>query len=899
MWLLRDFDRLYRQRRHGCRLLISGQCPPPPNGSPTSLFCLITKYAARRHDGGDPLTSHRVTSIPNRRSTGTSADLVDARTRQDLDVAGLHRNRQTMDAAPPERAGDDRDVKGYPMQGRQIDYLILGGGAAAATAAATLRHEEARCSITILSADSTPPYYRPALSKQFLLGSATEERILLHPTSFYEEQEIELALGTEAIALDTPAQIVLTATGEQYHYERLLIATGANAKRLTLPGAGLPGVHHLRGKVECEAIRREIAAGAKRAAVLGASFLGMEIAMTLLDLGLDVTIVEERDRVLQHVESGRVSDYFRRHAEERGADFLLCDTITAIHGTGRIREIETRSGMRLPCDLLMVSIGVAPATQYLEGSSIALDRGLIVIDDQLRTNVPNVFAAGDVTSFYDPVFGCRRHIEHWDNAIKQGRLAARNMVGRRLRYDEVSYFFCDIGDISFSMLGAPEKADEQIARGSLASKSLALFYLKDDVPRALLSVGRPTEETRSIEGLIRYRVNLRDEKEKLHELDFPLDQIPAQTVLVLQGGGAMGAFECGVVKALEAECIFPDIVGGISIGALNGAIVAGNPRHATQALESFWSEIAIASPALLGEEAVRTITAMQILTCGVPNFFRPRWLSPFSAPITLPTGWTSFYDIAPMRELIARYVDFPSLKSSPVRLLVGAVNVTSGELEVFDSYVDDMTPDHVLASGSLPPGFPWTEINGQAYWDGGVVSNSPLDMVIDRCGPDSKRVYIVDLFADQRPLPSNMMEVMTRRDEIVYSERVRSDLRFRELSGGYRELVNRILELVDPATQAKIRQRPLYIELMGDGAATTITRFVRQGCKGEPSSRDYDFSDISIRANQDQGYALVKETLGKTTEKPVEAASNAADRSPPLDRLLPSTGESDRMARDV
>ncbi len=143
----------------------------------------------------------------------------------------------------------------------------------------------------------------------------------------------------------------------------------------TIPGAALPGVHHLRGKAECEAIRREIAAGAKRAVVLGASFLGMEIAMTLLDLGLAVTIVEERDRVLTHVESGHVSDYFRRHAEERGATVLLSDTITTIHGTGRIREVETRSGMRLPCDLLMVSIGVAPVTDFLKTSGTRSNKG--------------------------------------------------------------------------------------------------------------------------------------------------------------------------------------------------------------------------------------------------------------------------------------------------------------------------------------------------------------------------------------------------------------------------------------------------------------------------------------------------------------------------------------------
>jgi NTE family protein len=464
-----------------------------------------------------------------------------------------------------------------------------------------------------------------------------------------------------------------------------------------------------------------------------------------------------------------------------------------------------------------------------------------------------------VTSFNDPVFARRRHIEHWDNAVKQGRLAALNMLGRRMRYDEVSYFFCDVGDISFSMLGAPEDGQERIARGSLAEKSFALFHLRDDVPRALFSVGRPVEETRSVEGLIRYRVNVAHVKDRLHDPDFPLHGIPTQTVLVLQGGGALGAFECGVVKALEEERIFPDIVAGVSIGALNGAIVAGNPRHATEALESFWSEIAVASPCLLDTEVATAITSMEILMFGVPNFFRPRWIS--SLPMMIPANWTSFYDIGPMRELIARYVDFGALRASPVRLLIGAVNVRSGELEVFDSYVDDLTPDHVLASGSLPPGFPWTEIDGKAYWDGGIVSNSPLDIVVDRCGPGGKRVFIVDLFAGQRPLPTTIMEVQARRDEIVYSERVRSDLRLRELVSSYRSLVDGILDFVDPTTRDKVRQRPLYIELMGDGATTSIVRFVREGRPGEPSSRDYDFSDISIRFNQEQGYATVKETL--------------------------------------
>jgi NTE family protein len=255
-----------------------------------------------------------------------------------------------------------------------------------------------------------------------------------------------------------------------------------------------------------------------------------------------------------------------------------------------------------------------------------------------------------VTAFYDPVFARRRHIEHWDNAVKQGRLAALNMLGRRLRYEEVSYFFSDVGDLSFVVLGAPEEGDELIERGSLDSRSYALFYLRNNVLRALFSMGRPAVETRIAEGLIRYRVNLSAVKERLHDPAFALEEIPAQTALILQGGGALGAFECGVVKALEEEQIFPDIVAGVSIGAFNGAIIAGNPRNATRALEAFWGELAIVSPKMMlpapfmwGEKAA---LAMAILAFGVPNFFKPKGKST--------SGWTIW-----MPALLTRMSTFP------------------------------------------------------------------------------------------------------------------------------------------------------------------------------------------------------------------------------------------------
>ncbi|MES2228426.1 MAG: FAD-dependent oxidoreductase [Pseudomonadota bacterium] len=769
---------------------------------------------------------------------------------------------------------------------REIDHLLLGGGGASAAAAETLRLEGAIGSIMILSAESQAPYYRPALSKEVLLGTAVAQRAL-HPPSFYLEQAVELGLDTEVAAVDAARQTVTTRAGEQFRYGHLLIATGSRPIALQVPGAALAGVHYLRNSVDCDALRRAITrrptgAGkaraargvvpAQRAVVLGGSFMGMEIAMSLIALGLHVTVVEREAVILPHLEAPLLSDHFRRRAESLGALVLLSDTIVALHGAERVREAETASGRRLPCDLLVVSIGVMPGTDFLAGSGIALEQGLVVVDALMRASAPNVFAAGDVTQFDDPVFARRRHVEHWDNAVQQGRLAARNMLGRRVRNDEVSCFFCDIGDVSFSLMGAPEDADERIVRGSLEQGSCAVLYLRDHVLRALFSMGRPADETRHAEGLIRYRVNLLQVRDRLQDPGFALDQIPTQTVLALQGGGAMGAFECGVVKALEEDGIFPDIVAGISIGALNGAIVAAHPRHATAALESFWADLAVHTPFTPGSEAGRAATALQVLMCGVPKFFRPRWLPTWPAapgwplPMPMPMHWTSYYDTAPMKELISQYVDFKALKTSPVRLLVGAVNVTSGEMEVFDSYVDELTPEHILASGSLPPGFPWTEIDGKAYWDGGILSNSPLDLVVDRCGADGKRVFIVDLFSGQRPLPQNMVEVMARRDEIAYSERVRSDLHLRETVGAYRRLLEGVLDLVEPAARARIQQRPLYIELMGNGTPMHIVRFVRAGQANEPASRDYDFSLEAIRLNQAEGHALVKKTLHEARE---------------------------------
>jgi predicted acylesterase/phospholipase RssA len=306
----------------------------------------------------------------------------------------------------------------------------------------------------------------------------------------------------------------------------------------------------------------------------------------------------------------------------------------------------------------------------------------------------------------------------------------------------------------------------------------------------------------------------------------------------------------------------------VSIGAFNAAVIAGNPKNPGAALEAFWHDLEVVTPEIPDGILRRLFSSWTSLVFGSPKFFQPKWFTPLWGLNQFPLNWTSFYDPSPVRELLAKYADFNQLSSSPIRLIVSAVNVETAQLEIFDSYIDDLTPDHILASGSLPPGFPWTTINGRHYWDGGIVSNSPLDDVIERCGAAGKRVFVVDLFPGKKELPANIIEVMLRRDEIVYSERIRNDVRTRNLLHDFRRLVEEILVDVSPEELTQIKQRPRYIQLMGDIAPTTITRIVREVSEDEPLSKDYDFSALSIEQHQQNGYSAAQKALDRFVSTP-------------------------------
>jgi len=742
-------------------------------------------------------------------------------------------------------------MKGY------FDFVLLGAGPAGISAAETLRSDGASGSILMLSGEDSLPYEHTYLSKQFLLGAQPNERLLVHNEAYYREHAIELMPGTFATAVDATKRLVRTERSGDIYFGKLLIATGTSPVRVAVPGSSLSGIQYLHTVSDANALRLA-AKGVTRVVVLGGSFLGVEIATSLARIGVHVVLIEDSGLLLSQLGDSELSAFFMRYCMKRGIKIRTNDSAVAFNGDGRVEAVVTRAGDVIRCDLVAVAIGVAPVVDFLHDSGIALDNGVLV-NQHLETSVPGIFAAGDVANFFDIVFKERRRIEHWDNAVKQGRLAARNMLGRRLAYDEVSYFFCNILDLSFNFLGSPQGIDERISRGSLEDCSFAVFYFKNDVLHASFSMGRPASETLATELLIRHRTNLRSVKHRLPDEDFPLDSIPSQTVLLLQGGGALGAFECGVVKALEEADIHPDVIGGVSIGAFNGAIVAANPGKASAALEAFWNDLAIAIPCVPEESWRRALSLWWSIWFGSPRFFRPNWWLPQGQA---PWSWTSLYDTTPARTLLEKYVDFSKLKESPVRLLVSAVNVETAELEVFDSYADDLTVDHILASASLPPAFPWTTIRGKHYWDAGIISNSPLEFVNERCGEISKRVFIVDLFPSQQPLPDNLAEILIRRDEIVYTERLRNDMRINERISDLRNLVQEIVDGMDPEPYSRLRQSPRFIQLMGHAAPMTITRIVNEGQAGEPPYLDADFSVRTIERHKTAGYQTARRVLG-------------------------------------
>jgi NADPH-dependent 2,4-dienoyl-CoA reductase/sulfur reductase-like enzyme len=398
-------------------------------------------------------------------------------------------------------------------------FVILGGGmvagyAAREMAAGGLRPGE----MAILSADSAPPYERPPLSKGFLAGSEDAASLAINAPAFYAEHGIDLHLGTRVEALNLRRKHLRTAGGGDLGFERLLIATGARVRMLDVPGATLDGVYTLRSLDDATRLR-QAATVAKRAVVLGASFVGMEVAATLCRRGIATTLVFPGWRVWDRLFTPEISTFFERYYAAQGVTLLPRTRLVAVEGWGRAAGVVLNDGRRLPTDLVVAGIGVQPATAVLEGSGLALDDGVLV-DEYLESSVHGIYAAGDVARYRDLLSGIHRRVEHWDNAVEQGKHAARAMLGLRAPFLHVPYFFSDVFDLSYEFWGDPSGADELVYRGEVAAGRFSAWWLRAGQLIAAFVMNRPDDEREMAAAWIAARrrptaATLRDEQTPL------------------------------------------------------------------------------------------------------------------------------------------------------------------------------------------------------------------------------------------------------------------------------------------------------------------------------------------------------------------------------------------------
>jgi NADPH-dependent 2,4-dienoyl-CoA reductase/sulfur reductase-like enzyme len=366
-------------------------------------------------------------------------------------------------------------------------YVIIGAGAAGHAAAEMLRREGFDGRLVLLGADDEVPYDRPNLSKDYLAGTAPEEWIPLRSRGFYEEHGIELRLGVRAASIETAGRVVTLASGAQVRFDRLLVATGAEPVRLPIPGGDLPHVHYLRTLSDSRAIIAA-ASTAGRAVVVGAGFIGLEVAASLRTRGLEVHVVAPENIPMERIVGPDLGQFVQRLHEEHGVTFHLGDTVASVAPDA----VTLKGGGTLSADLVVIGVGVRPAVTLAEEAGLRVDNGILV-DEYLETSEPGVFAAGDVARWPYGGADSTARVEHWVVAQRQGQTAARNMLGRRTRFDSVPFFWSQHYDVPICYVGHARTWDRIDIAGSIADRDCIVAFRSGGQTLAVASIYRDRE----------------------------------------------------------------------------------------------------------------------------------------------------------------------------------------------------------------------------------------------------------------------------------------------------------------------------------------------------------------------------------------------------------------------
>jgi 3-phenylpropionate/trans-cinnamate dioxygenase ferredoxin reductase subunit len=379
-------------------------------------------------------------------------------------------------------------------------HVIVGAALAGAKAAETLRTEGFDGRIVLLGAEPNLPYERPPLSKDYLRGESERESAYVHPEEYYAEHDIELRRSAHVTTLDLPAREVVLENGERIGFSKLLLATGAEPRRLSLPGTELDGVHYLRDLRDCDALRAALDRGG-HAVVIGAGWIGAEVAASARQKGLDVTLVEMLSVPLERVLGRELGEIYAAIHRDHGVELLTEAGVEAIEGAGRAERVRLRGGRSIDCDLVVIGVGVVPRTALAAAAGLDIDDG-ILCDEHLRTSADGVFAAGDVANAWHPLLQRRLRVEHWHNALEQGPAAARSMLGSGEPYDRVPYFFSDQYEVGMEYAGHATEWDEVVFRGDVEAREFIAFWLRGGRLLAGMNVG-VWDVTDDIQAIIR------------------------------------------------------------------------------------------------------------------------------------------------------------------------------------------------------------------------------------------------------------------------------------------------------------------------------------------------------------------------------------------------------------
>ncbi len=399
-------------------------------------------------------------------------------------------------------------------------YLLIGGGLASGQAAKQLREKDPQSSITLVGEEPYVPYDRPPLSKEFLRGEKPRDALYFDPEQYFQDRGIDLSLGIAVQRLDLANKIAILANGEGIAFEKALIATGGRPIRLKLPGGDLPGVYYLRTLDDSAAIAAEASPG-KRAVLIGAGFIGMEVAASLTQRGVHVTVIETQSHIWPRFANATLARFFQDYCVKKGVTFHTNDLATEIRGQGRPSAVVTRAGKELPCDFVCIAVGIVPNVELAQQAGLKVNNG-IVVSDHLQSSHPDIYAAGDVANYLDPIFGKRRRVEHWGHAEYCGQLAGQNMAGASNPYDLLTYVWSDIFDLHLEFAGDESEHDQVFVRGRFEDKSFTVLYLKQNVLRAHLAINTGSKEFPILQRLIRQKKDLTGKEAQLQDPTFAL-----------------------------------------------------------------------------------------------------------------------------------------------------------------------------------------------------------------------------------------------------------------------------------------------------------------------------------------------------------------------------------------